>query len=279
VNDDLMVYGEVAKGFRYGGANQPVPIGSSGIAQQCAQDLAAYGYTTAPLTFGPDHLWSYSVGEKAQLANGRVTLNTDAYWIDWQDVQTRLALNCSYFFTDNKGEIQSRGLELSSVVRVTHDLTVSASGSYNDSRADGNIPTSGAFNGDLAPYFPRWIASVTAFYDRPINAGTLHLQASYQFRGDEQTGFNPLATTIVGGQLIPTGPNEGFAVLPSEVNVSASAAYTIGRYEFGVFGNNLTDGVKITDIQPATYYAVFQPGARVSLARPRTVGARVKVKF
>jgi outer membrane receptor protein involved in Fe transport len=207
-----------------------------------------------------------------------VTLNTDAYWIDWEDVQTRLALNCSYFFTDNKGEFQSRGLELATTLRLTHELTLSASGSYNDSRADGNINTSGAFNGDLAPYFPRYIASVTAFYDRPIDQGVLHLQASYQFRGDENNGF-PLATTIVAGQLTATGVNPGFAVIPSQTNVSASAAYTIGRYEFGVFGNNLTDGVKVTDIQPATYWAIFQPGNRESLARPRTVGARVKVKF
>ena len=68
-------------------------------------------------------------------------------------------------------------------------------------------------------------------------------------------------------------------MIPSQTNVSASAAYTIGRYEFGVFGNNLTDGVKVTDIQPATYWAIFQHGNRESLARPRTVGARVKVKF
>jgi iron complex outermembrane receptor protein len=279
LDDDVMVYAEVAKGFRYGGANQPVPIGSTGIAQQCAQDLAAYGYTAAPLTFGPDHLWSYSVGEKARLAGGRVTLNTDAYWIDWQDVQTRLALNCSYFFTANKGAIKSRGVEAQTTFRLTPEITISGSASYNDSRANGDIPTAGAFNGDLAPYFPRWIAAISAFYDRPLEGGTLHVQASYQFRGDEQTTFNPLSTTVASGQLVATGPNPTFAVIPASNNVSASIAYDIGRYEFGLFGNNLTDGVKITDIGRATYFAVYQAGDRDTLARPRTVGARLKVKF
>ena len=42
VNDDLMIYGEAAKGFRYGGANQPVPLGTTGIAGQCTQNLANY---------------------------------------------------------------------------------------------------------------------------------------------------------------------------------------------------------------------------------------------
>jgi outer membrane receptor protein involved in Fe transport len=279
VNDDIMVYGEAAKGFRYGGANQPVPIGASGIAQQCAQNLAAYGYTSAPLTFGPDSLWSYSVGEKARLADGRMTVNTDLYWIDWSDVQTRLALNCSYFFTDNKGKVVSRGVEFQTTIRLTSELTFGGNASYNDARADGNIATAGAFNGDLAPYFPRWIASANLFYDRNLWAGSVHVQVGYQFRGHEQTAFNPLSTTVAGGSLVATGPNPVFAVIPTQNNVSAAAAYDFGRYEVGIFGNNLADGVKITDIDRATYYAVYQAGDRDTVARPRTVGLRLKVKF
>ena len=281
---DFMVYAEAAKGFRYGGTNQPVPVGASGIALQCAQNLASYGYSSAPLTFGPDHLWSYTVGEKAKLFDGRMTLNADAYYVDWKDVQTRLLLNCTYFFTDNKGSITSRGLELESVFRLTHELTVSVSAAYNDSRANGNIPTVGAFDGQLSPYSPRYIAGVSLFYDRPVGDGQLHLQASYQFRGDEHTTFNPQATDISSGVLTATGPNELYAVIPSSVNVGLSAAYDIGRYEFGVFGTNLTNGVKITDIMPGTYYSLpygtpYQDGNRVTYARPRTIGARVKVKF
>jgi outer membrane receptor protein involved in Fe transport len=279
LSDDIMVYAEAAKGFRYGGANQPVPIGSSGIAAECAQNLASYGYSAAPLTFGPDSLWSYSVGEKARLLDGRMTLNTDAYWIDWSNVQTRLALNCSYFFTDNKGSITSRGVELQSTIRLTPELTFGGSASYNDARADGNIDTAGAFNGDLAPYFPRWIVSANLFYDRPLFAGQLHVQAGYQFRGDEQTTFNPLSTTLQNGVLVATGPNPVFAVIPAQNNVSAAAAYDFGRYEVGVFGNNLADGVKITDVGRATYYALYQAGDRDTVARPRTVGLRLKVKF
>ena len=117
------------------------------------------------------------------------------------------------------------------------------------------------------------------FYDRTLGPGQLHLQAGYQFRGDEQTAFNPLATTIQGGSLVATGPNPVFAVIPAQHNVSAAAAYDFGRYEFGIFGDNLADGVGVTDIARATYYAVYQAGDRVTLARPRTVGLRLKVKF
>ena len=280
VNDDIMVYAEAAKGFRYGGANQPVPIGTSGIAGQCAANLAQYGYNNgAPSNFGPDHLWSYSVGEKARLADGRITFNADAYWIDWKDVQTRLLLNCSYFFTDNKGSITSKGIEAESTIRLTHELTLASNASFNDSQADGNIPTVGAFDGDNTPYFPKWIVGLTLYYDSPFEEGTLHGQIGYQYRGKEQTTFNPEATTIASGQLVATGPSSTFAYIPASNNLSASLAYDVGRYEFGLFGNNLTDGVKVTDIGRATYYAIYQAGSRETVARPRTIGARVKVKF
>lgn len=289
VNDNLMLYAEAAKGFRYGGANQPVPLGTTGVAGQCTQNLASYGLTSAPLTFGPDSLWSYSGGEKARLFDGRMTLNADVYWINWKNPQTRLLLNCSYFFTENQGDIISRGVEAETTIRLTNELTLNANGSYDNAYANGDIPTVGAYSGDKVPYFPTWIASVALAYDKSIGDGRLHAQIGYQYRGSEQTTFNPIATTVVGGQLTnapnPEGPpgailpSPTFGVIPASNNVNASAAYDIGRYEFGVFGDNLIDGVKETDITRATYYAIYQAGNRITVARPRTVGARVKVKF
>jgi outer membrane receptor protein involved in Fe transport len=279
VDDDVLVYAEAAKGFRYGGANQPVPIGTSGIAGQCAQDLAAYGYNSAPLVFGPDHLWSYSLGEKAKLFGGRMTLNADAFYIDWQDVQTRLALNCSYFFTSNKGSITSKGIEAETTLRLTHELTLSSNLSYTDSAASQNIAAVGAFNGDQTPYFPTWIASVFLFYDREIGAGSLHVQAGYQYRGEEHTTFDPSSTAVVDGVLTRTGPSATYAVIPAQNNVTASISYDFSRYEIGVYATNLTDGVKVTDITRATYYAPYQAGNFETVARPRTVGVRLKARF
>jgi hypothetical protein len=37
--------------------------------------------------------------------------------------------------------------------------------------------------------------------------------------------------------------------------------------------------VVVTDIARATYYKIYQAGDRETVARPRTVGARLKVKF
>jgi iron complex outermembrane receptor protein len=285
IDQNFMIYGEVAKGFRYGGGNQPVPLAASypatggTIAEQCTRQLAGYGYSAAPLTFGPDKLWNYTIGEKAKLADGRVTLNASAYYIDWSDVQTRLRLDCSYFFTSNKGKIISKGLELETTIKATPEITLVGSGSYNSSKANGDIPTVGAFDGDRTPYYPEWTASASAFYDRNLGAGSLHLQASYQYQSQQTTTFNNFTTAIVGGVLTRNGANANYAVIPETHNVSAAIAYDIGQFEFGVYGNNLVDGVKYSNIARATYYQVYQAGSRDTVVRPRTIGLRAKVKF
>ncbi|MFD2783585.1 TonB-dependent receptor domain-containing protein [Novosphingobium pokkalii] len=279
-SQDFMVYAEVAKGFRYGGANQPVPIGDSGISQTCKNNLASYGYSSAPNTFGPDKLWNYTIGEKARLADGKVTFNASAFWIDWSDVQTRLLLDCSYFFTDNKGKIRSKGLELETTVKLSPELTFSGFASYTDSRANGNIPTVGAFDGNRTPYFPQWTASASLFYDRMIGTDqAIHIRASYQYQGDQFTTFNPYKTKITNGQLVTDGLSATYARIPEQNNVSASISYDIGRIEIGLFGNNLVNGVKYVDVARATYYKVYQPGDRIAWARPRTIGVRARYTF
>jgi outer membrane receptor protein involved in Fe transport len=285
VDDDLMVYGEAAKGFRYGGANQPLPIampaqktgGSTG--QECLYDLQQYGFNAAPLTFGPDNLWDYTLGEKAKLANGRMTFNADAYYIDWSNVQTRLQLACSYFFTESAGSIHSKGVEAETTFKVTPALTVSGSVGYNDSHAAANIPTVGAFAGDQAPYSPNWIASAFIYYDKPVADGMMHLQASYQFRSEQTTTFDPYSTIYSGGVLSKSTPNSGFAIIPPSNDINASAAYDFGRYEIGVYGTNLTNGLKVTNIGRPSYYQPFVAGNDETIARPLTVGVRLKAKF
>ncbi|GHH13511.1 TonB-dependent receptor [Sphingomonas glacialis] len=286
LNDNVLIYAEAANGFRYGGANQPVPLGTAGLAGRCTTQLNSYGYSAAPGTFGPDKLWNYTIGEKAKFAGGRVTLNASAYYIDWSDVQTRLRLNCSYFFTDNKGKIASKGVELEAAVKATRNVTLNGSFSFNDSTARGDIPTVGAFDGDRTPYSPRVTASAGAFYDTDLGRGSLHLQATYKYISSQQTTFNDFSTTLdpTSKKLIVDrasngGRSQTYAVIPASHNASASIAYDIGNYEFGIFGNNLFDGVKVIDIQRATYYAIYQAGSRVTYARPRTIGVRAKVKF
>jgi hypothetical protein len=107
----------------------------------------------------------------------------------------------------------------------------------------------------------------------------MHLQASYQFRSEQNTTFDPFATIYSGGVLSKNGPNSGFAIIPPSHDVDASAAYDFGRYEVGIYGTNLINGVRVTNIGRPTYFANYVAGNIDTIARPLTVGLRVKAKF
>lgn len=108
---------------------------------------------------------------------------------------------------------------------------------------------------------------------------SVHAQVGYQYQSSQNTTFNNYSTTIKNGVLVATGASQSWAVIPESHNLSASVAYDFGPWELGVYGNNLADGVNVVDITRATYYQAYQPGSRISVARPRTVGVRARMKF
>ena len=68
---DYTMYAQIAKGFRPGGFNLPLPS-SCAVSQE---------------TYDSDTSWDYELGEKARLAGGRLTINADYYYIKWRNVQ------------------------------------------------------------------------------------------------------------------------------------------------------------------------------------------------
>lgn len=257
VSPDLMVFAEAAKGFRYGGVNQPVPDSFCGPA------LAAQGLSGAPLTFGPDKLWSYSVGAKSTLAGGRATLNATGFYIDWSGLQTNDTLDCGYYFTENAGKVTSKGVELEGTARVSDRLTLSANASYTDATAAQAIPNLDAAKGDQVPYFPRYIASASLQYDYPLGEGQdLLFQFNGQFRSASFNDFNPSQRLKLPGSSV----------------LNAALTYIRDKWEVGLFARNLTDEHVATSASKNNF-GPFQPGDAYYFARPRTIGIRARVSF
>jgi iron complex outermembrane recepter protein len=59
--DDLTVYGTVAKGFRPGGVNQPVPVSGP---LSCLPGLLERGLDQVPDSYGPDTVWNYELAQR-----------------------------------------------------------------------------------------------------------------------------------------------------------------------------------------------------------------------
>lgn len=257
VSDDFMVYAEAARGFRYGGVNYPVP------ESFCGADLEADGIESAPLTFGPDDVWSYTIGEKAQFADRRITFNAAVFYVKWNDAQTIHPLNCAFPFIENSGSLESKGLELESTFRPLDHLALGVNLSYTDVSATEPLENIGVEEGDRAPYSPKWIVSAFGDYVVPFAEGDLAVRADYTYRGEAGTEFNP--------------GNSSFRTIPSFNSLNAAVTYHFETWEVGLYGRNITNDELVSRVRAAAYATSI--GDEYAMGRPRTFGIRVQKEF
>ena len=92
-----LYYATYAKGFRPGGANNPVPQAA------CAADFANFGITASPATYNSDTVDSYEIGAKNNIEN-RVRIASSIYYIRWHNIQqTVVPPICQISFIANLG--------------------------------------------------------------------------------------------------------------------------------------------------------------------------------
>ncbi len=119
-NADLTTYISASKGFRPGG-----PAGPN------YPSFCGGGQTPS---YQPDTVWDYEIGEKAKLFDNWLSINSDFYYIKWNEVQETVALPCGYTFEANAGDGRTFGPELEITAKLSVDWSVVASGSYTDAK-------------------------------------------------------------------------------------------------------------------------------------------------
>ena len=149
---DLMVYGSVAKGFRPG-RRQSV------CADQRPRLVRGRARAVRPNDGHPPRMvltrvWSYEVGEKARVLDGRVCINSAVYYERWHAIQLQVPLPCGFFYSTNGDNAGVYGTELEIKAKVAEPLTVSASGGYTHSTYSDNSPETGFTAGERVPDVP-----------------------------------------------------------------------------------------------------------------------------
>ena len=259
--NNVMVYAEAAKGFRYGGVNQLVPVAFCGL------QLSVLGLTAAPPDFGPDHLWTYTIGEKGSFFDNRVIFNIAAFLTDWDNIQTNRNLDdpfpCGYYYTETAGRVRSQGVEIESQWQATDSLSFSLGATYTDAEAREDLPNVNAIDGDTVPFFPEWLFNFGAVYETSFANGGLTIAADYSYRGDAGTRFN-----VADPQ---------YRIIPSSDVVNASVTWRYEDYEISLFVRNLTDEYIVTAREPSRLVA--EPGDATTIARPRSYGITLSRDF
>jgi outer membrane receptor protein involved in Fe transport len=262
-----------AKGYRIGGVNPPAP------ASRCAADLAALGVTDTPETYRSDHVWSYEAGVKSTLFDRRLSLQSSAYWIDWDRIQQSVSLpRCGFQFTANLGSAVSRGFDLALQARPTADLSLSFSLAYVDARFEDTVtggvvdPRTGRHavivaDGDRLGARP-WTLAASAEY-RFFVGVPAYVRADYEYLGPQASRApvnDPLSVAYDLG-LPAVGQAQGLAV---------RAGGRFGKVELSLFADNLLDTaprlLRAHDSRTSPLYAAVTQ-------TPRTVGVTANYAF
>lgn len=257
INDDVLLYAQAAKGFRYGGINGAIP---ESVCSEELGEVQRQGGDTR--FFDPDETWNYEFGAKGKTADGRMTFNATVFQIEWTDMQTSRAFDCGFGFRENVGQATSQGIELEMTAKPTDNLSIVAGGSYTDATLDQDVPNLKAKSGDPAPFVPKLLLSGSVEYSRPINDDIEgFIYASAQYIDDRGTEFSR-----------------------DNVNYREMKGYTTANLRIGVqwqdlevslFSNNLFDsrGVVRSSRRPP-----YDPDASIRV-QPRTIGLTVRTHF
>ncbi len=246
--DNVMAYVRVASGFRPGGANVGV---SPGLG--------------APLTFEPDKLVNYELGLKTQMFDGRMSLDVDAFYIDWSKVQLTSVIG-GIGFLSNGGKAISQGFEASWRWHPLRGLTLWSNASYTDASLAKDNPAGSVYGlkGNPLPYVPKWSANLGADYNFPMGSWSGFVGGNFSYVGRRAGEFNQIPAPRV--------------YLPAYNNINLYAGVNLGDWSVKVYAKNLANRHGITSVWPETLNPVGSP-FNATVQTPRTIGVTVSVDF
>jgi outer membrane receptor protein involved in Fe transport len=274
-----MFYATYAKGFRPGGANNPIPNAA------CPTDFANFGIQTDPATFSSDSVKSYELGAKNNF-NNRVRIASSIYYIKWNNIQQLIVPPvCQISFIANTGNAVAKGGDVQADISLTSNLGLELAAGYTQARytEDFRFSNSGL---DPRPLVANGDAIVGASSEtgggQPTAPVTVSAGVEYRFSAFARESFVRVdaeyegrAKWLTASQDPGTSQNDAANfVLPSTTFVSARAGMQFGPWSLAAFVDNLTNTHALTDYNNTINPLV--PGVsrlqRDFTFRPRTLG-------
>ncbi len=187
VNDDVMIYAQIAEGYRAGGAND--------------QSAEAFTDVEIPAGFGSDSLISYELGAKTSLLDGRLILNGAVYWLDWTDIQLQLqarnSQGLSFTYRGNGGAAEVKGAEIAISAYPTERLRIDASLNLMNAELTADMPPPQiGRDGDKIPYSPETMGSLAMRYEHPLPVEgnlTAFYSGDWSYQGEVTDNISPLS--------------------------------------------------------------------------------------
>jgi iron complex outermembrane receptor protein len=291
LNDMVSFNGQISKGFRLGGINDPLNV------PLCTpQDLETFGGRD---NWEDEELWNYEVGMKSAVMGGRGTFNVAVFYQDIKDLQaTVTAGSCSSRVVFNVPSAHSVGLEMELAIQQTERFDWALTASFIEAKLDSTVSSTGSDgsttvvggikDGNRLATVPELQAAAAASYVFPmtgewegyVNGIVQYVGDRYTQIGDQAEGFGTVnllsfEPNTIGGPLTQSVFTFN-PLLPSYTVANARFGMRKDRWDVAIYVNNLTDEL--------AYLALDQERgtrARVSylVNQPRTYGITARMEF
>jgi iron complex outermembrane receptor protein len=242
---DAMIYGQYARGYRSSAIN--------GGALTNPADLNVAK---------PEKLDSFEGGVKTQFLDRRVTINASAFYYDFSNQQFINVVGIGTQQLVNAGKSRIKGLEVEASVRPVRGLQLSAGLGLLDAKYKTLLLNGVDLSGKRMIEAPKLTLNLSGDYSIPVGD-----KGEVTFRVDANHASSQYFSATNAPQfLIP-----GFWDLGTRIAFREPS----GRFEFSVYGKNLTDNRVDTGVQ-------IDPSTMTRFATkpyPRRYGFDVTVKF
>lgn len=264
---DIFIYASAAKGVKAGGFNENAS-------------------TPEEESFNPEKNWSYELGAKGGLFDGRVSFDAALFYVDWDDMQLpALSGNPAIpqTVTLNVGSATSKGFELALRARLAQGLTANLGYARTKAEFDhassrsliSQIPVIfAATNGDISGFdLPR-------FSPRQWNVGLDYRQFAF---GD----FDFFGRVDFSHKSPQRAMTDGLTKIGSIERLNARLGLESEQWRFELWGENLTDDDAAISAFRDTWLNNWRDGASaanlyrttVSYPKLRTYGVTATYKF
>ncbi|WP_405230338.1 TonB-dependent receptor domain-containing protein [Lentisalinibacter sediminis] len=271
VNEDLMVYGNVAKGVKPGGLNTALQDAS--IPPEERARLAGFS------SFDEEEAWNYEIGVKGSSFDDRLRWDVAAFYIDWTRQQLSTSEQVervgSVFSTVplivNAGKTEVQGLELTLLARPISWFEAGLSYGYAnaefrrfDDAEQEDLFGDPSARGNNTPNAPEHTAALWSMVSFPVGASTTgNFRLDYLYESTRYAQIHNLAET---------GATE---------KVNARLGFSRGPWTATLFGRNIfndrTPNSVTRFLDPQTLFSDRAFG--VALPRLRQYGISLQYDF
>ncbi|QIB66997.1 TonB-dependent receptor domain-containing protein [Kineobactrum salinum] len=250
-DDNTLVYGTISKGFRSGQTQPAVTVSTAALLG-----------ISVPEEVGAEEAWSFEAGMKLTRLDGRFSLESALYYIDWDDLQTVVEVvpaTLGAFMT--AGSSSAYGLDLALRYSLTDMLSFSIGGNWNSSTYDEDVLSADGMTlvyeeGKQINEFPKYTLSGSVDYLNPgaINGMDFIALAALEHMAERTTGFGAIRTS--GDET---------------TRLNARVGIQDENWGLYLFGENLNDEGGAVVPQANSVLALRY--------RPRTIGLNLKFNF